>query len=379
MKSPLKFFITLAILFFTAAMVCSLLWHSLSNYIVQTGISSSNSIPSYSIALADYYIKIGEIEKGIAEYKIAADTNGHPDQIVAASRLRQTLLRQQSLLGRLPSVIIQLLWAIYPRLYGISGLFLLTWGLLSTYKLINKSASFAILPILSPVDVHGIEKVPTLVIERMREIQWRTQRAIPIINKGIAEQLEIPSVGLSHDRKDVDIDAVIEAAWAVTSGGAILSLGDLIKSLRLWLNTPKHIISGSLYETKKSAQLHLFMHHGHTGVLERTWQINIKNAGNNFAISNLIDDIAYLLLHHFNHTLSAKDWRTLQASTNGLLYLELYITDHQDRWLTAAKISLEKALSIDPEYAVAKYNLGLVFMAMGQFDTARKLLKPMTL
>jgi hypothetical protein len=184
---------------------------------------------------------------------------------------------------------------------------------------------------------------------------------------------------LANDGKNINIDQVLETAWAITSGNSNLSLAELIKSLRLWINTPQYLITGSLLENDQNIQLRLFMQQGDTGTLEKTWQFNLPTTSKNAAVSFFVDSITFVLLHHFNKGVSTRNWRALEASTKGILYFELYFADKQTAWLEAARESFESAMVMDPDYKVARYNLGLVFITMGQFDSARTVLKPITL
>jgi hypothetical protein len=213
----------------------------------------------------------------------------------------------------------------------------------------------------------------------MHEIQWKTRDVTRTVDRLIAEQLEIPNIGLASDSKNINIDKILETAWAITSGNSSLSLADLLKSLRLWINTPKYIVNGSLLEMDQEIHLRLFMQQGDTGKLEETWQFNIPVAQKSSAISIIVDDVSFVLLHYFNKGVSTKNWRALEASTKGILYFELYFTDKEAAWLEAARKSFETAIVLDSDYIVAQYNLGLVFLTMGQFDSARAAFKPITL
>jgi tetratricopeptide (TPR) repeat protein len=378
MKSSLRFFFVAAFAFLAMGAICNLMWHALVNYVLDSNNSFSRQNLPYELALADYHLSIGEIELSINEYKAIAETGQQATQNVAKFRLNQILLNQQSFSGRLSFIAASLLWNAYPRLYGLGGLFVLIWGGLLVSR-INKKSSFAMLPIVNSTNLDGIDKLSNLAIERMHEIQWKTRELAHAINKLITEQLEIPTIGLADDGKNVNIDRIIETAWAVTSGNSNLSLAELMRSLRFWINAPRYIVSGSLFEIEESIELRLFLQRGDNGKLEKTWQVSLPIDKKGSAVSILVDDIAFALFHYFSEDVSTKNWRALQAATKGILYFDLYFANRQVTWLDAAQKSLESALLIDPDYVVARYNLGLVFMAVGQFDLARTVLKPITL
>ena len=87
----------------------------------------------------------------------------------------------------------------------------------------------------------------------------------------------------------------------------------------------------------------------------------------------LVDNILFPLLFHFSKELGTRRWDALFALYAGLEEFQSF-GQYQERTyhLDSAKYYLEKAIALDPSYGLAHYNLGLVHLASGTYETSRE-------
>src|SRR5687767_8267496 len=108
-------------------------------------------------------------------------------------------------------------------------------------RIFNRSPLFVIIPFVDRADLKISEDLPRAVLDRLRGIDWRMKR-IQSARGMLAEQLDIPSLGLVSEGDSIDTIALLETALLFSTGINDLPLSRLFNSLTLWAEQPRYLV-----------------------------------------------------------------------------------------------------------------------------------------
>ncbi|MBN8655658.1 MAG: tetratricopeptide repeat protein [Anaerolineae bacterium] len=373
-RSPLRLFFFSALLFAIAG--------SCLNYYQHNLFFKANNVyqPSQELVLARYYQRTGQIEKAISEYKDVIDLDV-PDsvKVIAYKELAELIDKQDSsFLGKLESYGAYAVWFLVPKLFGLSVLFFFLWLIVLLIKPFIKKSELVIFPLHDFSGLKIGEALPQLTNERLRELKWRFQN-LENSNLILSETLDVPIMGVIGDVDAVDISAIVETALMLSGGPTSLPLTRILDSLRLWFGQPKYIVSGNLEGSRENLTIHLLLIDREKQTVIRTWVVKLEGDNKNDLISQVVDVIIYPLLYNFTKKKSTQQWESFKALCDSLENIDLYTEKRYDvTYLNKARDTLEKAIEIDPNYDLAKYNLGLLLLRLGEYELARDKFKELS-
>lgn len=366
-KSPLRTFFALAIIFL-------ILGYS-SSYIENSLVPKKRLGDINELKLARYYVTTGQVDKAIQEYKSIIDNENSSNHLLAYQELNSLLNRQSDEIGSVLLWLNYLGWYLTPKFYILSWFFGAIWLILIPVTLILRRQKLVILPFVDLTGRNLGEMLPRVAVDRLKQLNWRMSD-LESKSSIISETLEVPMMGLVDEEDFTDVSAVVETALNFSGGLTNIPLSRLITTIRLWIEQPKFMLKGYLRASKNSLYLDLILINRSSGDVEKTWSVQIQNDESDDTIFNLVNALIFPLLYHFSDSISARDWAALENLYCGLE--EFYLHEENGYkivYLQNAKRRLEVATTSDPNYYLAKYNLGLILLQMGEIEQARDLLR----
>jgi tetratricopeptide (TPR) repeat protein len=188
----------------------------------------------------------------------------------------------------------------------------------------------------------------------------------------LAEQLDIPSLGLVSEGDSIDTIALLETALLFSTGINDLPLSRLFNSLMLWAQQPQYLVRGSFEKINGQILLSLQIIDRKRKQVAQAWDHQLADESHRRR-ADIVDAVLYPLLFYFTKKIEASRWEALHALHVGLEEFQSF-NDHQDQiiYLMSAQENIERAISLDPAYRLAHYDLGLAYLAGGDYETARE-------
>jgi tetratricopeptide (TPR) repeat protein len=333
-----------------------------------------NNIPATS--LARYYWSIGRFDEAIEEYQSLILTLPQNEIAPAYNELNQLILVEKSTRGKILSGIAYYAWLLPPKLYGLAFLFFLLALAYYVYRSVKKGPKFLFQTFHDYTGLNIGSNLPQIAIDRIHEISWRAQN-IQSASNFIADNVEVPTLDLMSEGDNQSAVEFLETALKFSIGSSNLPLSHLTGEIRLWLAQPLYLVRGSIEKSKDAIELKMLLVNNKKNYIEKTWCTIIPSEEDIF-LSKIVDAVIYPLLLHFNNV-GTTCWNALHALHDGLEEIQLFRDDHLTQsHIQVAQQQLERALSIDPGYSLAKYNLSLLLLTIGEFDKARDYLKELS-
>jgi tetratricopeptide (TPR) repeat protein len=370
MKSPTR-------LFFLAGFLCLIIAVALQasgEYLVPSLLHAVGATPEFSsdlLALPRYYFDTGQPEKAIEELNTLLESQ-NLGQVEPAARtdLERIIFLQNNTWGQLA------FWAgnvsrFWPAKFIIASLlFWLIALILYFVRLIGPHPLFVVMPFVDQAELNFSDALPITILDRMREISWQKTN-FKSTQKVIAENVDIPSLGLISEGDSLDTIALLETALLFSTGINDFPLARLINSIRLWAEQPDYLVRGRFERVDKAIWVSFQLIDRKKGDVEQAWNCEIDTSHSRRV--ELVDNILFPLLFHFSKELGTRRWDALLALYAGLEEFQSF-SQYQERTyhLDSARNYLEKAIDLDPAYGLAHYNLGLVHLAAGTYEVSRE-------
>jgi tetratricopeptide (TPR) repeat protein len=370
MKSPLR-------VFFLATLLClgsAWLLQSFGKNIGLHWLDAATPISIFytdKLAIPRQYLETGQPEESIRALAQLLPSLAPADIPTAQEALDKLFFLRQSTLGQLAFTVLNV------SAFWTSKLFVaaITLGIIFFFflivKLFGRRPLFVIIPFVDRADLKLGEALPTAVLDRLREIGWRMANFQSI--KGvIAEQLDIPSLGVMSEGDSIDTVALLETALLFSMGVSDLPLARLLNSLKLWIEQPRYLVRGSFEKLNDRLSITLQIVERKRSRVVQAWNHEISEQGERRR-ADIIDAILYPLLFYFTKGIRARRWEALHALHVGLEEFQSF-SENQDQpqHLQFAEHSMTRALQLDPAYGIARYDLGLLYLSAGDYESARE-------
>jgi len=188
----------------------------------------------------------------------------------------------------------------------------------------------------------------------------------------IAENFDIPTLGMETDHGSLDTVAFIETAFLFSMGISDFPLARLVNSVRLWFEQPTYLVRGSFERIQNRLLITTQLIDNFQKSTVQVWSYEVPGE-EHLRYSEIVDAVLYPLFFRFSKGLEADNWEAFYALHAGIEEFQYYIY-HQNHihHLNLAREKMEKSLELDPSYGLAHYNLGLVFLASGEYESARE-------
>lgn len=373
MKTPQR-------LFFLMALICLMMGFLLQFLVPGLGYSllkSRGKLPSLNgkkLVLAKYYFDTGQPEKSVSEVTKQIASLSAIDATTAQEDLGRILSLYQNPDGQVGFLILQISSNWPSKLY-VAFLILIACciGTLIYGRLIKRHL-FAVMPFTNYSGLNIGEELPATVLDRVHEIAWQSKN-LRYASKLIAENLDIPTMGMSTDQGTFDTTAFLETALLFSMGISDFPLARLINSIKLWFEQPNYLVRGSFETIQNRLLITIQLIDNRKGKTVQVW--NYEMAESKYRRhSEIVDIVLYPLYFHFSTNLEATHWETLYALHAGIEEFQNYLYHRsQIHHLGLAEDYLEKAIELDPSYGLAHYNLGLLYLISGDYEKACELLR----
>lgn len=341
------------------------------------------SLPSFvlndepNLFLARYYWHIGRFDKAIEEYQSVIPTLPQDKIDLAYNELDRLFLFEESTPGKILGSVAYYTWLLPPKFYGLAFLFFLVSIALFIYRHMKKSPQFLIQTFYDHTGLNIGSNLPQVAIDRIHEITWRAQN-LESASDLIADNVEVPTLSLMSEGNNQSAVEFLETALMFSIGSKNLPLSHLIGEIKLWLEQPLYLVRGTIDRGENAISLKMFLLNRKKNCIEKVWCIEIPFR-EDLLLSKIVDAVIYPLLYHFNNNIGATRWEALQALHVGLEEFQLFKDDQSTlSHIQLAQQQLERSLALDPGYSLAKYNLSLLLLAMGEFERARDYLKELS-
>jgi tetratricopeptide (TPR) repeat protein len=373
LKTPLRFFLILAIILSSVGLLLDFSRVKYFDYNHIT-IGTQANYPAENKLLIEHYLAIGQIDNAIKEYQNVLSKIPPDPSNDFSEDLNRLLKYKSTLQGQLANTFLLISWAWPVRLYLTASVFFLLWVLLFFVKIFRPPPLFVILPFddFSGLDIG--EKIPELAFDRIKEAIFRT-KILKETNDFLAENMELPALGFISEGDVLDAAYLLETALSLSTGLSDIPFARILKSIQLWLQQPQYLVKGRLEKNNKQVSVHLFLSQRGSKTVDETWHIQI-DGNNKSTYTSVLDVVIYPLLYNFGNKLQAKNWKALQHLQIGLQEFQLFRENNFDQVnLKNAEVSLLNALTTDPNYVIAQYNLGLVYLTACEYEKAREHLR----
>ena len=383
MKSPTRSF-------FLAALLClalaAALWAS-GQALVPRLLAAVGPQPEFSseaFALPRYYFETGQPDKAVDELKTLLGSNPLPPvETAAKADLQRIIFLQSNTWGQL-SFWVRNISSFLPAKLIIASIFLWLIALIFYFiQVIGPHPLFVVLPFVDQAGLNLREELPVAILDRMREISWQKAK-FESTKKVLVENLNLEDLGLISEGKSfdtilgmvsegdsVDTIALLETALLFSTGLNDVPLARLLNSIRLWAEQPKYLVRGRFEKVDKAIWVSSQLIDRKRGSIDQAWNCEIDTSHSRRV--ELVDNILFPLLFRFSNVLGTSKWDALLALYAGLEEFQSFIQYRERTYhLDSAKYYLEKAISLDPTYGLAHYNLGLVHFADGDYKAARE-------
>lgn len=367
-KSPVRFLLSIAILCILLSIVLDQIGsridlYGLNNYSNEDGLT-----------LPRYYWRTGQLDKAINEYvRIISDA---PALAPLAYKDLNRLIEIES--GRYSWVfhyIVYDLWVLPPRLFLLGTAFMVIGLFVLLFNRLKKRPLFVILPFQDRASLGFENNFSIDVVDRLKELVWRDKNLESTSNL-IIENFELPLIGLIGENNAIDSAALLETALALSGTPSDFPLSRLLNSIRLWLEQPRYWVRGQIIRSPSGYILNIRLLQYDRKDLVKSWHVDIK--GNDEDVVNqVIDSIIFILLSFFNvDVLQTKSWLAFKYMQEGLDNIFVFEDNpRQSAYLQTAVKKMRMALNFDPSYPLARHNLGLLLMQIGDYDEARDVFK----
>lgn len=367
MKSPVRLFGFISIVCFIVGFILGLMgikfdWYGLNAYPVIT-----------ELELARFMWRTGQIDAAIGEYQRVIDLSPSLSK-QAYQELTRLLSIEKSGTGWMTRYLAYGTWALPPLFYASGLVFsIFTFGVFLAYRL-KRRPMYVILPFQDYSRLGIGENLSQDAADRLRELIWCTEH-LESSSHFIAEELEVPSLGMIGEGGAIDSVALLDTALKFAGAPSEFSINRLVTSAQMWLDQPDFFIRGQILKTISGINLSIRIIDGKEHVLKKSWHIEIKESEGSL-VTQVIDDVIFVLLFHLSDKLHTRSWQSLKYLLEGFEYFEIYQENpHQSEYLQAAQETMTKALLYDPTYMIAKYNFGLLCLQAGNYEEARGLFK----
>ncbi len=369
MKSPLRAFFLLAVICFGIALFFQVIG-KLSGFALLRASGPLPDLSSNDVALPLYFYKIGYPDETVQELRNILPTLPVSETATARADLVKLFQLQEKPLGQVAFMLIRASWYWPPRFLiaslaslGIFLVFLFT-------RLFGRRPLFVVVPFIDRAGLNLGADLPAIILDRMRAISWQ-KTDLKATQKIIAENLDIPNIGLVSEGDSLDTLELLETALMLSTGIGNLPLEKSVHSLQIWMEQPRYLVHGSADRAEEHIQLNFQLIDRKNKKTEKVWNCELEFEQKRS--SCVIDYILYPILFYFSRGLGTENWEALLALHTGLEEFQ-YFSNHEERkyHLTAAVNYINQALSLDPRYALAHYDLGLIHLATGEYDQARE-------
>lgn len=303
--------------------------------------------------------------------------SGEPDSVsaFAIEGLQRVVNRQNN---RLASAIAEgwnAAWWIAENLIKLSFIAIVGFIVFVLAGKVPRKPGYLILPFKDFSDkklgesvVRSIESV----MRRTKMIHLRGQHGI----FAISENLNVPTFGVLKQ----DENLIGEAFTRIDSlgiGGIDLPLGKIYTTIRNWFSLRERVITGGLHKYGNTLRMTAEMKDTRDGKVVHVWEVSAVMQGDDLSIvTELEKKLAFQILYALCPNLQAKSWKSLQLFSEALREMQMFETEDSDlAILEKAAEKLEKVVVLDPGYALARYNLGMVYNTLGRFGEAREIFK----
>ena len=370
MKSPTRSFFLAGLLCLIIAVVIQVA----GEFFVPGFLYNVGPQPEFSsdlLALPRYYFETGQPDKAVEGLNILLESK-NLGQVEPAARtdLKRIIFLQRNSWGQF-AFWARNLSSFLPAKFIIATIFF--WLIALVFYLIRlfgPNPLFVVIPFVNQAGLDFSDDLPVTILDRMREISWQKTN-FKSTQKVIAENVDIPSLGLISEGDSLDTIALLETALLFSTGINDFPLARLINSIRLWAEQPKYLVRGRFEKIDKNIWVSFQLIDRKKGGVEQAWNCEI-DTGHSRRVE-LVDNILFPLLFHFSKELGTRRWDALFSLYAGLEEFQSF-SQYQERTyhLDSAKYHLEKAIELDPSYGLAHYNLGLVHLAAGTYEVSRE-------
>lgn len=364
MRSPIRFFILCAIFGF----LLGFLLDQVNNNILGSIDSFiAINLNNKSLDLAHSYLLTGRFDNAISEYKATIPALSQSDAELAQQELSKVIFFQSNTRGQLYTALFYWTWLLPPKLYLLSSIFILLAILIFFIRAVKRPT----LVFLAFRDYAGlnINNLAQALTDRIREVVWRMESITTKANL-IAENLDVPVMGMISEGVTFNAIAAIETAFVFSTGVSNLPLSNLLTSLFIWLEQPRYLVRGEIEKVNEELYVKVFLIDNLKQVVKKSWHSDLPASSSH---SEVVNAIIYPLLFYFNNDLRAGNWEALKELHLGI---EEYLIFREQNYslghLQKAQNHIERALEFDVGYEIAKYDLGLFLLSSGDYENARR-------
>lgn len=322
---------------------------------------------------ARLYFATGQLDKTIEEYEdVLKDLDDQHRQLLEVELTTITNFLK-SPYGQLYSFFGSSirLWPL--RLYLLAFIIILFLLALGIPHKVKGSPLFKINPFEVNSKNELDKKLSHLALHRLQEIAWRVEN-LTVTSNLAADSLEIPTLGMVNETNNDAVLDLFDTALQFSIGLSGFPLASLFETIRLWLEQPGYIVQGILERNSSQSFIGMLLYDRKTGSMLNSW--NIQLAENQTTITDTLDAIIFPLLYYFSKNITTNSWEALWLLHSGLEKFQIYReSNYKFEYLNQAIKNVETALKIDPGYILGKYNLGIIFIAAGEYKKAREYLE----
>jgi len=370
MKTPQRLFFLLAFICLFLALLLQFLGQRIGYYFLE----SRGALPSFNgedFALAKYYFETGQPDQSISEITKQIASLSPVEVVATQADLDRILYLYQNPKGQLGFLVLQIQSVWLSKLY-VAFFILVVFGIATfVYTRFGEHPLFVVMPFANYAGLNIGEDLPAAVLDRVREIAWRSKN-LKNVSSMIAENFDIPTLGMETDHGNFDTVAFLETALLFSMGVSNFPLARLVNSVRLWFEQPTYLVRGSFERIHNQLLITTQLIDNFQKTTVQVWSYEVPEE-EHLHHSEIVDAVLYPLFFRFSKGLEANSWEALYALHVGIEEFQYFIY-HQDRihHLDLAREKMVKSLELDPGYGLAHYNLGLVFLAAGEYESARE-------
>lgn len=331
---------------------------------------------SGNLLVARYYWHIGEFEKAIKEYQRVIPTQSESDRDLTLDELEKLIFLEQSTSGRLTGNLVYYTWLLPQKLYITAGVFYLIAAALFVHQRTTKTPKFVIQSFYDRTGLGIGNNLSQIALDRIHEIEWRA-RNLESSSELIGDNIEIPALSLMSEGDNQGAIELLDMALLFSIGSTGLPFSHVIDAFKLWLEQPPFLVRGTIDKQENTIILKMLLFNRKKKAIEQAWHSEITYK-DDVPIPKVIDTVIYPLLFYFNN-INASRWEALQALHLGLEEFQLFRENPANiKHLESARQELERAIFLDPGYELAKYNLSLLLLAVGEFERSREYLRELS-
>lgn len=339
----------------------------------QTPPPSPDDSQALELKLGRFYEDLGEFEEACQHFRAAA---GGADQALAEEAwqaLTDCENKRRDQPRALASRTLEWLADVGTRLVLIAlGALLLFLVLRAIHR--RQRSGYLLLPF---DDLTGENLGPSIAgafAAMLREIAFvhRTQ-AEEILT--LSEELDLPSFG-TPDEGGTLTASLLRFVDAVTIGMVQVPMQGLLRLFGTLLRPVRYHISGLVSSSGDDLHITIYLSDSRSGAVECVWR-EVAPKGQRSGWAPLLQRSAYRVVCHAGQgDLQAGSPESFELFSEGLQLQRAYAGSPQNAaFLQEAKLKLEAALSLDPDYVLAQYALGSVYMNLGQYTEAKEIFR----